>query len=190
MLPALFVVFAMTASADENATCATEAATAAYKEGFQAQRARDAENALAAYARCIELDADCVPCHYENGWSHWTRSEWAQVVSSWKRALELDPDHRAVLKWMPQAQRNASFAPTKRSATGLRVPLEIESSPADAPITLELVARFQNYDPRTSAPDHYDRDIYSPKSARFTSDEDKPRFSVGCGARFPHYELS
>ncbi|TNE84201.1 MAG: peptidoglycan-binding protein [Deltaproteobacteria bacterium] len=173
MLSAFLLLFSLTAHADENASCKTEAATAAYREGFAAQRGHDAENALAAYARCIELDPGCVPCHYENGWSHWARSEWKQTVASWEKVLEIDPNHASTKEWLPQAKANLTGAQSPRSATGLRVPLNITSKPADAPVTLELVARFQNYDWDTEAPDNHDPDIYSPKSARFLGDGSK-----------------
>lgn len=172
MLLALFLL-ASSAFANEDATCASDAATAAYREGFAAQRGHDAENALAAYARCIELDPGCIPCHYENGWSHWSRSEWKQTVASWERVLAIDPGHASTKEWLPQARANLAGSGAPRSATGLRVPLNITSKPADAPVTLELVARFQNYDWDTAAPDNHDPDIYSPKSARFLSDGSK-----------------
>jgi DNA-binding beta-propeller fold protein YncE len=47
-------------------------------------------------------------------------------------------------------------------------------STGEGRIQLELVARFQNYNASTSAAtDHFDEDIYSPKSARFSADGSK-----------------
>ena len=43
--------------------------------GMAAQKAGDVAKALEQYQACLQVDPDHVACHWEIGWSHWTRSE-------------------------------------------------------------------------------------------------------------------
>lgn len=54
-----------------------------------------------------------------------------------------------------------------------RVSIGTTSSPSNSPIRLRLAARFQNYKGSRGPLDVRDRDIYSPKSARYTPDGEK-----------------
>lgn len=166
----LALLLATTALADD--TCADAAATAAFQRGFAAQQEMHTDDALAAYTECLGLDADCVACQYEVGWTYWTRGEWDRVVAAWERVLVLEPGHASATTWLPAAREHGQGGPAL-TASGLRVPLGTSSRPADAPVRLELIARFQNYNAAAEAPDHYDQDIYSPKSARFLPDGSK-----------------
>ena len=158
----------------QDGTCANEGATFDYREGYRSQQAKDTENAIASYSRCIEKDPTCVPCHYEIGWSYWTRSEWNSVIAAWEKVLSIDPNHQATKTWLPQARGNKANAKPAVSANGLRVPIGVRSAPASAPVKMELVARFQNYNPNPTSPaDHHDTDVHSPKSARFLSNGSK-----------------
>ena len=166
----MFLLLALSAALAQD-QCATEPATFDFSEGFRGQRAGDTENALASYSRCLEKDPSCVACQYEIGWSYWTRSEWDQVITAWERTLELQPGHGAAQEWLVKARAAKTGASPTLSAGGLRIPIGTTSSPADAPVSLELIARFQNYNPHpTNAADTHDTDIFSPKSARLLSD--------------------
>ncbi len=44
--------------------------------GMAAQRAGDADAAIVSYSACLEGDSDNVPCHWESGWSYWTKGDW------------------------------------------------------------------------------------------------------------------
>jgi DNA-binding beta-propeller fold protein YncE len=176
------------ASADPSATCANEDATRFYHDGFAAQQGRDTEDALGNYTRCIAADPKCVPCWYEKGWSHWTRSEWDLTIQVWEQVLALDPNHGPTKEWLPQARDNKSGGGPSRSATGLRIPMGTASSPKDARVAMKLVARFQNYDSSPSgAGDTHDPDIFSPKSARFLSDGSKVYVNSLEGLKTPVY---
>ncbi|MFT6145002.1 MAG: DNA-binding beta-propeller fold protein YncE [Myxococcota bacterium] len=166
----MFLLLAL-ATAFAQDQCATPEASFDYTEGFRSQRGNDTENALASYTRCLEKDPDCVACQYEIGWSYWTRSEWDQVIGAWERTLVLQPGNGAAIEWLVKARENKSGSVPSAGGTGLHVAIGTTSSPADAPVQLELIGRFQNYNPNPSnAADHHDIDIYSPKSARFLGD--------------------
>ena len=62
-------------------------------EGMAAQRDGRADDALAAYTACLKADPKHVKCHWEIGWSHWTKSEWEEVVAHSTSVRELQPDH-------------------------------------------------------------------------------------------------
>ena len=161
------------AAAQAGAACSSDEATSAFRAGFEAQKKRDSTTALGHYSRCLELEPDCVACNYEIGWAFWTRGSWDSTVAAWQRTLELAPDHADAKEWLVQAKDNAKRAKSP-SSTSLQVPIGTASRPDVAPVRLELVTRFQHYraSPSSEA-DHWDEDIYSPKSARFTLDGEK-----------------
>jgi tetratricopeptide (TPR) repeat protein len=82
------------------------------KQGMAAQRAHNVDGAIRKYEACLKLDPEAVGCHWEIGWSHWTRSEWDQVVAHWEQVKALDPAHAEVDKHLPsaRAQRDAKAA--------------------------------------------------------------------------------
>jgi len=156
------------AAAGLAAPCADEKAEAAYQAGFEAQKLMKTNEALGHYQRCLEIEPSCVPCQYEIGWTHWSRSDWPACVAAWEATLALDPEHNAAATWLPNARNNGAGVSAKLSASGLRVPIGTTSRPADAPVAMTLVARWQNYNARPSDPaDHHDDYVHSPKSARF-----------------------
>jgi DNA-binding beta-propeller fold protein YncE len=169
----LLILSSVVAFAQEG-SCANPDATAAYKAGYVAQQARKSDAALASYLTCVDLDPKCVSCHYEMGWSYWTRSDWPATVAAWEKTLELDPKHASAQTWIVNARDAAQGKATSAvDASGLRVPLNIKSK-GNGPLQLELVARFQNYNARPSKPaDVFDNQIYSPKSAHYSADGTK-----------------
>lgn len=127
--------------------------------------------ALEHYNKCLALEPSCVACQYEVGWTYWSRSDWPACVSAWEATLALDPGHNAAATWLPNAKNNGKGTSLTLSAKGLRIPIGTKSTPAEAPVKLELVARFQNYNARPAAEtDHHDDYVHSPKSARFSPD--------------------
>lgn len=66
------------------------------EKGMAAQRAKDVDGAVAAYEACLEADPKFVKCHWEIGWSLWTRNDWEGVVSHWEQVKTLDPQHAEV----------------------------------------------------------------------------------------------
>lgn len=185
-----WLLLSSSAVAQESATCSTDDATTAYRAGFAAQAAADSDSALRHYLRCLELDPDCVACNYEIGWSYWSRGSWDSTVGAWSRTLELQPDHADAKTWLVQAKERARKAKSPGSDS-LRVAVGTVGAPADGPVKLELVARFQNYRASpTAETDHYDRDIYSPKSARFSADGSKVYINSLEGFRTVVYEAA
>lgn len=151
--------------APEARGCATTEATESFRAGFEAQRLGRSDDALTAYRRCLGSDPACVVCLYEKGWSHWSRGEWRAAAEDWQRVLAIEP-HEGAATWLPQARQNAG---AKKG--GKRVAIGARSAPAKAPVSLDLRARFQNYDSSPGHPaDRFDQDISSPKSARFSRD--------------------
>ena len=173
LLPILLLV-PLPAAAQEGAQCASPEATEAYRGGFAAQRAGRSGDALTSYKACLVAEEACVPCWYEIGWSYWSRGAWDKTVEVWGKTLELDPKHPEAGGWLKQTRDNQKRASSPGSEE-LRIAMGATSSPAKAPVKLELVARFQNYNSRAevAAGDHYDQDVFSPKSVRFSADGSK-----------------
>ena len=79
-----------TAFAQEPNACSSEKATAAYAKGFEAQRNRNTSSAIKAYKDCLVEEPNCMLCHYEIGWSYWSRSNWPMVEKHWTKVVELE----------------------------------------------------------------------------------------------------
>ena len=159
-------------SAQESGQCTDTAATASFQQGFQAQKSLDTEEALKHYKACLSAEPGCVACLYEIGWTHWTRSEWPDVVATWEKVKAIEPTHGAAQTWLPQAlERRDGVAPSS-GANAVHVPMGTSSEGGG--IRLTLVARFQNYNSSPSGSgDNHDSWIFSPKSARFLEDGSK-----------------
>lgn len=85
-----------------------DTADEALKTGMAAQKSGDPYTAIEAYNACLEFDPSRVACHWELGWSHWTRSEWTAVVSAWTEVTRLDPAHPEVGPWLVKAQAHVA----------------------------------------------------------------------------------
>jgi DNA-binding beta-propeller fold protein YncE len=163
-----------TALAQRGGTCGNDAATQHFRAGFAFAETRQARSAISKFQACLEADPNCVPCLYEIGWVYWTQSEWDNVIKNWEQVLQHDPHHVLVTTWLGPARDHAN----NRKTPGLdptRVPIAIRSTPEESPVQMELVARFQSYNanPKDKDKDHYDQDIFSPKSARYSADGKK-----------------
>jgi len=109
-----------------------------HRTGVAAQRAGDTESALQSYKKCLALEPDHVLCHWEIGWSHWTRGEWEAVVSHWNRVKALQPDHPEVDRHLPTAEGHlASLRIIRESA---RTAPETVQTPSSAEWTLRIRA--------------------------------------------------
>jgi DNA-binding beta-propeller fold protein YncE len=153
--------------------CDSPEASTSFEQGYAAQQEARSTIALAAYEQCLKLEPSCVACQYEQGWSYWSRSDWKSTVDAWEKALKLDPEHKSSQTWLPQARDKAAGKATRHAPAGLRVPIGTRSTGSER-VQLQLAARFQNYNATPSADmDHFDEDVYSPKSARFSADGSK-----------------
>lgn len=169
---AFILLSLQSAAAQEDGACQTEAATAHFQAGFQAQKTLQTAEALQHYKACIAAESTCVPCLYEIGWTYWSRSEWDSVVSTWETVKKVDPKHKGARTWLPQAQSRQEGATPTAKKHSLRVPIGIQSEGGG--IRLSLIGRFQNYNSNPTHPnDNHDKFVYSPKSARFLGDGSK-----------------
>jgi hypothetical protein len=191
LLCLLAFLVASPALAQQGGTCQSDEATADFRRGFAAQKDGRSTDALGAYKACLAREEGCVPCWYEIGWSYWTRGAWDKTVEAWEKVTALQPGHPDVGTWLVQARQNAQRARTT-GAESLRVTMGTKSVPEAAPIKLQLVARFQNYDSQAddTAGDHHDQDIYSPKSVRFSADGSKAWVNSLEGMRTVVYETA
>lgn len=65
----------------------------AYDDGVAALRRRDADAAMAAFARVISADPTFVDAHYRLGLLYGGQAQWKPAVASLQSAVELDPSH-------------------------------------------------------------------------------------------------
>jgi len=162
------------ALAQEGGSCASEEATELFREGFTAARDADSKEAMGYFKSCLEAEPDCLPCLYELGWVYWTRGSWKSCVASWEKVSELNPNYEVTAQWLKTARDNLKGA-SGSGRSSRQIPMGTLSTPKDGNLKVELTGRFQRYqaNPKVPERDHYDRDVYSPKSARFSADGKK-----------------
>ena len=163
---------------------ATESETAhgAYLRGLALQKERHTLEAIEAYLLALQKEPFHGRANYEIGWSYWVLGRWADVVRHWEIARDLGVDVAELPEFLDQArqQLEGKLDPLVRVPIGIRAQAPTggvtSQSPSGGrpPLALELVARFQHYDPNPSHPaDHFDRYVFSPKSVHFSPDGKK-----------------
>ena len=85
------------------------AVEAAYTRGYQHQKNKQTDAAVAAYEEALALDPDHVLSLYEIGWSYWVLGRWDDVVRVWEQVLVLAPDHEEVLRYIDEARTKAAL---------------------------------------------------------------------------------
>lgn len=146
---------------------------AALERGMALQKAGETQAAIAAYQQALKIDPDHGPTHYELGWSYWVLNQWAEVVAHWEKALALGVRHPALRAYLKQARERLAGkgADVIRVAIGTSAVATRPLDGAPGRLRLRLAVRFQNNNPRPLDPhDHFDRYVFSPKSARFSLD--------------------
>lgn len=155
------------------ATAGAETAEQAYQRGLDHQQAQQTQEAILAYKAAIKLNSKHGPAHYEIGWSYWVLGEWQSVVSHWQIAKNLRATPAEFKRYLAEAKNNldGKLEPLVRVAIGTRAETRLANGAA---YSIELVARFQHYNPRPShVADKFDPYIFSPKSVRFLADGSK-----------------
>lgn len=98
ILAALTLLFALPSHA-------AESAEASLKAGMKAQQDGRVEAAIDHYGTCLRVDPAMAPCHWELGWSYWTRADWKAVVAHWETVAQLDPAYPDLDRWLPEARQ-------------------------------------------------------------------------------------
>ncbi len=171
----IFLMIGSTAWAN-NLHCEKKEAQDFLVKAFALQKDNNTPKAVNAYQECLKIEPDCVDCLYEIGWSYWKLGEWKKVIESWKKALKLKPDHEKIQQFLPAAENNLVMIKADIGDRIFRTKVELlkESQPAEGPLQILMVARWQSYNPKPdSVLDHYDLDIDSPKSVNFSKDGSK-----------------
>jgi DNA-binding beta-propeller fold protein YncE len=144
---------------------AAETAQSWYLKGFKLQQEFHTLEALEAYKHALALDPFHARAHYEIGWSYWILENWLEVVRHWELAQEAKLNVPDLSEYLAMARERMA---------GKLEPLErppLHTRASGGGVTLELVARFQHYDPSPAdAADHFDDHVFSPKSVQIAPD--------------------
>ncbi len=167
----LFFYFAAFSWSGEIPKCEDKLADQKVKSGFSAQGGNRTLEAIEFYSAAIKSDSNCSDAYYEIGWSYWKLGEWQKVVTNWEAALKFDPGHKLIPQFMPAAKENLKIVNSGAKTNQFRKNVELfsQSLPEESPVKLSLVHRWQSYNPKPEyTKDHYDQDIFSPKSVSFS----------------------
>ncbi|MGZ6287675.1 MAG: hypothetical protein ACXWQO_05785 [Bdellovibrionota bacterium] len=164
------------AAATDIRKCNVPDAQKSLEEGMREQAELESESALVAYQKCLAFEPSCVACRYEIGWSYWKLGKWEEVLKTWESVLKDEPQHPDIPNYLATAKENWKMLKEKKLPDGFvsGVSLGTRSEPAEAPVSLLLLARRQSYNAKPEHPmDQYDSDIHSPKSVGFSHDGKK-----------------
>ena len=148
----------------------------AYKRGMELQKERKTEEAVASYRQAILLNSTHAESYYELGWSYWVLEQWDQVINTWETALDLNIKNKMLPGYLKQAHdhKAGKLARLVRVPIGTRAEQKTVLPKHSSRLSLELTARFQEYNPKTKHPsDVFDHEVLSPKSVQFHPSEDK-----------------
>lgn len=166
--------------------CTVEAANVALAAGKLAVAERRYPDARAAYSACSAAEPSCLACTWEKGWLAWALADYPGAAAAFRAVLAVEPDHAEALRWATESERRATAHPVLKD--GLHVPIGT-TSVGSGEVTLTLVARFQNYNQKPKNPaDHFDPDVYSPKSVRVLDDGKKAYVNSLAGQRTVVYD--
>ncbi|MFN0317475.1 MAG: hypothetical protein ACKVQA_20825 [Burkholderiales bacterium] len=172
---AIAMVIALPAvhAGEHERSCALPGATEALALGMELQKDGNSDDALKTYQACLSLEPACVDCMYEMGWAYWKLGEWKEVIKIWEQALHLEPGHAEIPQYLPSAKHNLAAVEKKLYTQDLQrnTDLLTTSEPAEAPVQMTFVGRWQSYNRSAAHPlDRFDSDIDSPKSVNFSPD--------------------
>ncbi|MGW8248457.1 MAG: tetratricopeptide repeat protein [Acidiferrobacterales bacterium] len=143
-----------------------------FKTGLALQKEHQTQQALSAYQQALALDPKFARAHYEIGWTYWVMNDWAKVVDHWETAKRLGFNDANLEIYLPAARDNLEGK--LPALTRTRIGDRSTTLANGEPLSLELIARFQHYNPKPENPaDHYDPYVFSPKSVRFFPDGSK-----------------
>ena len=153
-------------------------AQTAFERGKAHQEKRETDLAIQAYKQAIALKPGFALAHYELGWSYWVEGKWDKVIQHWQQAKKLGLQQPQLDQHLKRARDNLAgrLEPLQRpdigiqarSGDGLSRQERTQNLP---PIALTLSHRFQHYNMKPKHPDDVvDNWVFSPKSARFSSD--------------------
>ncbi|MCK6596959.1 MAG: tetratricopeptide repeat protein [Bdellovibrionaceae bacterium] len=152
-------------------SCTTNEANSLLTDGMQLQANNNTLLAIEEYKKALIKEPNCADAYYELGWSYWKLSDWKEVVKLWSKVISLNPDHDRVKLYIDSAKENLTIINSGKKVNTFRqeTPLFSQSLPKDSPIQLTLISRWQSYNKKTEVSlDHYDEDIFSPKSVQFS----------------------
>lgn len=158
-------------SEEPTPNCVNESSNKLLLQAYELQKNNNTSKALEIYKKGIDLDKSCEALYYEIGWSYWKLGEWKLVVDSWKSALKINPEHKNIKLYMDTAVENLKIINSGQKTNVFRkeTALFSQSLPKDSPLQLTLIQRWQSYNKTPELiSDHYDEDIFSPKSIQFS----------------------
>lgn len=139
--------------------------------GFELQQNNKTSEAIEKYSQALSIDNECWMVMYELGWSYWKLGDWQKVVELWEKVLVMQPSHKKIKDFLSTAKANKEIVKTGATHKVFRKSTDIfsQSLPKESPIQLTLINRWQSYEKKTIIEnDHYDEDIFSPKSVQFS----------------------
>lgn len=91
--------------------------------GMAALKEKRADEAIAAFGRCLAAEPANVECRWELGWAYWVKGDFEAVVREWEAVAKVNPTYESVATQLPAAKgqvevrRLAAAARQKAPAT-------------------------------------------------------------------------
>ncbi len=147
-----------------------ESTESRFQKAIELQRKGQTLKAIKLYQSVLQRQPFHARAHYEIGWSYWRLERWEKTVKHWEQAKTLNLKIPGLDNYLELARRNLKgrFPPLVHPPIGTQASGTIRHASGEKTVSLKLVARFQHYNPRADHPDdHFDRNVFSPKSVNF-----------------------
>lgn len=107
--------------------------------GLAALKAKRADEAVAAFTRCLAADPALLECRWQLGWAYWIKNDWEGVVREWDTLARVAPTYESVATQLPAARGQLEVRRLASAARSSAATSYASTAPAGATVRLRAV---------------------------------------------------
>ncbi|MES2643746.1 MAG: CapA family protein [Myxococcota bacterium] len=108
-------------------------------EGLAALRDKRADEAIAAFTRCLAAAPATLECRWQLGWAHWIKNDWTAVVREWEALAAVAPTYESVASQLPAARGQLEVGRLAATARAAAAKTYASTAPPGASFRLRAV---------------------------------------------------
>lgn len=108
-------------------------------EGLAALKEKRADDAIAAFRRCLAVAPATLECRWQLGWAYWVKNDWVSVVREWESLATLAPTYETVATQLPAARGQLEVRRLAATARAAAAKSYASSAPSGATVRLRAV---------------------------------------------------
>lgn len=107
--------------------------------GMEALTGKRADEAVAAFGRCLAAEPGNLECRWELGWAYWVKGDFEAVVREWEALAKVNPNYESVATQLPVAKGQVEVRRLADAARQKAPASYASNAPADATLRLRAV---------------------------------------------------